>query len=137
MARRAMRLSWGIPPRDRIFFDALAKIVRHTQSQRVHQPITRKAERAIEQHLPTLVRKRAQLLSQDAYGKWILDDWKKEIEYFIAQQIEPLLTREEQSGFVETLQAEIADMIYSRVEWESIKNPFSRTFSDTIAPNEF
>jgi hypothetical protein len=126
-AGKRNRTGWGI----------LVGIARHSQTKRAHEPISRKAEAAIKQHLPTLVTKRAQLVRQDAYGKWLLDDWRKEIQYFIAQHIKPLLTREEQWGFAASLQSEIANMIYSRVEWESVKSTASRTFSDDIAPDEF
>src|SRR5690349_10594783 len=46
-----------------------------------------KAGAIIEQHIDPLVRKQAQLVQSDAYGKVLLDRWNKEIEYFITNHI--------------------------------------------------
>jgi hypothetical protein len=117
--------------------DVLYDIARHSQGKLAHQAITRKAGTAIEQHLPSLLRRREQLVRQDAYGKKVLKDWLKEIEYFITEYIEPLLTEREQFGFVASVQSEIADKIYRRVEEEREKIPLFQTFSENTTPIEF
>ena len=85
MARRAAGLSlWSILGRRRTLGGVAYDIARHTHGKFAHQAITQKAETVIEKHLPSLVRRREQLVRQDAYGKKVLNDWLKEIGYFIA-----------------------------------------------------
>jgi len=46
----------------------------------------------VKQHLPSLVRKRAQLIRVDAYGKQIFDKWMQEIDYFVTHHVLPRLS---------------------------------------------
>ena len=52
----------------------------------------RKTRAQIDAHLDTLMRRRAQLVQKDPYGRIKLDKWDKEIAYFVAHQIAPLLS---------------------------------------------
>jgi hypothetical protein len=54
---------------------------------RALKALLRKAQSAIDQELMALVRRRAQLVQQDAYGKPKMENWENEIKYFISNQI--------------------------------------------------
>jgi hypothetical protein len=74
-----------------------------------------KASAIVERQVDQLVRRRAQLVRHDAYGKPILADWAKETQYFITNHIEPSLTNKEQSLLLRE-RFEIARIIDRRIE---------------------
>jgi hypothetical protein len=91
---------------------------------------------AIKQHMPTLARKRAQLVRDDGYGKLIYDKWIKQIDYFVNEHIMPLLKSEErniiaQKGF------NIGQAVFLLVEQQKNEDPAFQAFSDDMTPNEF
>jgi hypothetical protein len=88
------------------------------------------------QHLPALVRRREQLVTKDAYGKPRLEDWAKEIEYFIEEHIKPFLTASEESAFMRE-RSGFASAIAAKVEQEREAHPAFLTFSDDMTGNEF
>jgi restriction system protein len=95
-----------------------------------------KTGNAIERQLKSLVRRRAQLVRQDPYGKPLLEKWTNEIDYFISHHIEPSLTTREHN-MLSTQRAAIAELIASRVEGEISDRPIFRGFSDAMSPVEF
>ena len=138
MARRAAGLSlWSFLGGRRTLGGVAYDIARHTHGKFAQQAITQKAETVIEKHLPSLVRRREQLVRQDPYGEKILKDWLKEIGYFITACIEPLLTDRERFGFVASVRSQVANMICMRVEDERKKHPAFRAFSANMTAVEF
>jgi hypothetical protein len=95
----------------------------------------------IKQHLPSLVRRRAQLVRLDAYGKPQFEKWIKEVDYFVNEHIIPRLTPQEFSSFRIALLREknidIATLIFMLIESEILKNPAFQSFSDDMTPSEF
>ena len=83
-----------------------------------------------------LVRRRAQLVRQDAYGKLQLDRWAKEIEYFITHHINPLLTKDEQS-LLDRERVAIVHSIVARTESATRDKPIFTAFSEGMTPTEF
>ncbi len=53
------------------------RVLRAVQQNRARRAAGQKAAAAIKQHLPSLVRRREQLVRQDAYGKPRLENWEK------------------------------------------------------------
>lgn len=100
------------------------------------QSLLRKANAVIEQHMDELVRRRAQLVRQDAYGKLQLDRWAKEIEYFITHHVSPLLTTQEQS-LLDRERVAITRTIAERTEKLMQEKPIFAVFSDDMTPTEF
>lgn len=72
-------------------------VVRALQRDNARHALLQKVQVTIEQHRSSLVRRRAQLVQPDAYGKPQWERWKKEIEYFITHHIAPSLTQKEYS----------------------------------------
>ena len=103
--------------------------VRRLRRDRVREAATRKARIATEEHLASLVRKREQLVKNDAYGKPSLDKWTEEITHFVAQYVRPTLTRRERSE-LDKDQADIVAIIDIRVQVERDENAALKTFSD-------
>lgn len=91
---------------------------------------------AAEQQLQPLLRRRAQLVRLDPYGKPQADKWAKEIDYFIEQHIQPLLGKRERAALVRNFQ-EVAGIIGARVETAMREQPAFRTFTDDMTPAEF
>lgn len=95
-----------------------------------------KANTVIQQHIDELVRRRAQLVRQDAYGKLQLEGWAKEIEYFITHHVSPALTKEEQVVLNRERDA-IARAITESTERTMQGKPIFAVFSDDMTPTEF
>ena len=115
----------------------IKSVVRNFFDVRAGRSAARKAAATISENLPSLVRRRAQLVRPDAYGKPKLESWAKEIGYFIDEHIKPQLAPREYMAFVNEQQADVAAAIHMRVEMEAQKNPAFATFSDDITPSEF
>jgi restriction endonuclease len=98
--------------------------------------LTQKIRNAIEQKKSALVRRRAQLVREDAYGKLQLERWIKEIEYFITNYIEPLLSTYELKIMNIDHQRIVAQIEKSVVHW-SLEEPAFHAFSQTKTPAEF
>lgn len=96
----------------------------------------KKAGGTIERQMKSLVRRRAQLVRQDPYGRPLLDKWTDEIEYFITHHIEPSLTTRERD-MLPSARAAIADLVASRVEAALRTGPVFRGFSDEMSPADF
>lgn len=94
-----------------------------------------KARASIERQMASLVRRRAQLVRPDPYGKPLTEKWTEEIEYFVTHHIEPTLGAREQ-GMLAEHRAAIADLVATRVEAEIGARPAFRA-SDAMSPVEF
>lgn len=105
--------------------------VRRLRRERAREAATLKARAATEEHLPSLVRKREQLVQKDSHGKPFLDKWTEEIAHFVADYIKPTLTRRERLELNKE-QGYIAAMIDTRVQVERDENPALKTFSDDM-----
>jgi restriction system protein len=95
-----------------------------------------KANAVVELQIDQLVRRRAQLVRQDAYGKLQMDKWAKEIDYFITQHIGPSLTTGEQL-LLSAERLQIAQIIGDRVETVIRDRPIFDAFSESMTPTEF
>ena len=60
--------------------------------RRLRRRALAKAESAIQEHMDRLLRRRAQLVRSDPYGKLQIDKWTKEAQYFANEHICPKLT---------------------------------------------
>lgn len=116
---------------------ALKKAVRGFLDRRAGKSAAQKTAAAINEHLSSLVRRRAQLVRPDAYGKPRLENWAKEINYFVDEHITPRLTPREHWAFIRENQTSIVTAIHIRVEKEAKKNPAFLAFSDDMTPGEF
>src|SRR5689334_1877702 len=94
---------------------------------RRRQSLLGKAIAVVDQQTDELVRRRTQLVRQDAYGKWQLGPWFKEIEYFITYHIGPSLTIKEQS-ILERERTAIARMVAERIETVARDKPAFKAF---------
>jgi hypothetical protein len=111
-------------------------LVRLSRRAGARQALLRKAKDACDAQLASLIRRRAQLVQPDAYGKPQIDKWEKEIDYFISRHIRPLLTPGEQAVLERHYYA-VAEILNIRVEASLRSQPASRTFSDDMTPAEF
>ena len=109
---------------------------RRIRAARALRALVRKAHNATQRHLMPLVRRRAQLIQRDAYGKPKMENWVKEVRYFISNEIEPSLTPDEHSALVKKFRA-IASAIDSTVLEAMLNQPPFQTFSDGMKPAEF
>jgi restriction system protein len=119
-----------------ICFFGLRAAIRAYQRSRARKSATRKVKAAVDRHLASLVRRRAQLVGTDAYGKPLVEKWTKEVFYFFEQHIAPNLTPKE----LAVLNKEKLDVVMAlvrRVENETQANPAFLSFSDDMTPNEF
>jgi restriction system protein len=102
----------------------------------IRRALFQKAKYAVERQLKSLVRRRAQLVRQDPYGKPLLDKWTNEIDYFISNHIEPSLTSREQD-LLASQRVAIADFLALRVEAEISDRPIFRDDFDGSNSVEF
>ena len=113
-----------------------APIVRLLRRAGARRAVRRQAIAITQQHLPTLSRRRAQLVRLDPYGKPRADRWIKEIDYFIEQHIQPSLTPRKQMA-LEACHPEVAGLIDARVAAAMLDQPAFSTFSNDMTPAEF
>lgn len=116
---------------------ALTKpVMRHFRRAAARRTLPQKMQAIIEQQISPLVRRRAQLVTQDAYGKPQVDRWVREIDYFTTQHIEPSLTQSE-LWVLRHERTMVANLIEARVEVIMRNQPAFREFSDGMTPGEF
>ncbi|HVZ08362.1 restriction endonuclease [Rhodopila sp.] len=89
-----------------------------------------------QQHLTPLLRRRAQLVTPDPYGKPQFGRWEKEIDYFIRQHVEPSITRAERKALTRH-HDRIAALIADRVEAALEARPAPHGFSDAMTPSAY
>ncbi len=109
---------------------------RHLSHADAGHTLFQKAQAVVEQQLNALIRRRAQLVQPDAYGKLQLEKWQKEKDGFITQQIAPLLTPNE-SRALERERKRVADLIEARVATATQNHPAFQEFSNDMTPIEF
>lgn len=95
-----------------------------------------KTRKAVRRQTRSLVRRRAQLVRQDPYGRPLLEKWTSEIDYFITHHIEPSLTTRERD-LLALERAAIADLVALQVEAQMQAHAPSRGPTDTMTPAEF
>jgi hypothetical protein len=111
-------------------------IVRLLHRANARRTLLQETDAMIEQQLESLLRRRAQLVRRDAYGKPRVDKWSKEVDYFICQHIHPSLRPREQDALARVYD-EVADIIRDRVETAMQSQPVFQGFSDDMTPAEF
>ena len=111
-------------------------IVRLILRASARKVLLEKVQAMTDQQLEPLLRRRAQLVRLDPYGKPQRDKWTKEIDYFISQHIQPSLTTGEQLSLVRN-RTEVSEIIGNRVEAAQRAQPAFQTFSDDMTPAEF
>jgi restriction system protein len=100
------------------------------------QALIQKAQITIEQHKSSLVRRKAQLVLQDAYGKRQMEKWEKEVDYFMTNHIQPSLAPSENAEFIRD-RAMIVSLIENHVEAAMQNQPAFQVFADDMTPSEF
>ncbi len=95
-----------------------------------------KARSTTDKNIASLVRRRAQLVQSDAYGKPQTEKWVKEIDLFIERHFRPLLTPAERKALARHYN-EVTRDIESRVEDSYRTQPVFQTFSNKMMPTEF
>ena len=111
-------------------------ILRWMLRRRARAAVFRAAEAAVAAQQAPLLRRRAQLVRLDPYGKPQHARWEKEIDYFITQHIHPTLTARQQQAL--TLHhADVAALIAERVEAAHERQPALQDFSDDMTSAEF
>ncbi len=111
-------------------------VVRHFRRVNASRTLLQKAETAIEQQMSALIRRRAQLIWEDAYGRPQVEKWAKEIDYFIMHNVVPVLAPNECVA-LERERPMVAHLIEERVEAAMQAQPAFRDFSDDMTPGEF
>jgi restriction system protein len=95
-----------------------------------------KANNIILRHMDELVRRRAQLIRKDAYGKLEVDGWTKEIDYFITHHISPVLTKQE-LAILDNERDTITRALADATERTTLEKPIFAVFTDDMTPTEF
>lgn len=111
-------------------------VARYLGRVNARRVLFQKVHAALEEQTSALVRRRAQLVCQDPYGKPKLENWTREIDYFITHQIEPLLSPKE-NAVLGRERAIIANVIQARVEAAMQDQPAFQGFRDDMTGAEF
>jgi restriction system protein len=90
----------------------------------------------IDTHMQELLRRRAQLVRTDPYGKVQLEKWTKEAEYFVRHHIMPVLTRAETAALAKG-DVSLSGIVQRRVERSAKDRPTFSGFSDSFTPSDF
>lgn len=119
-----------------IFLVAAYFVIRHRLQANARRALFQKIQLKIERQIDSLVRRRAQLVQKDPYGKPRMEKWMQELNYFLTEHIEPLLTPKERALF-RGEQATVVNLIETRVALETQKRPVFQEFSKGMSPTEF
>jgi restriction system protein len=111
-------------------------VVRALQRENARRALFQKVQATIEQHRISLVRRRAQLVQPDAYGKPQRERWITEIQYFITHHIGPSLTSREYLVLGRE-RATIENFVERCVMAAMQDEPAFQAFSDDMTPSEF
>ena len=111
-------------------------VIRLIRRASARQALLQKVRATTDQQLEPLLRRRAQLVRLDPYGKPQHDKWAKEIDYFISQHIQPSLTAGEQASLARN-HTEVFKIIAQRVGAAHHTQPAFQNFSDDMTPAEF
>ncbi len=95
-----------------------------------------RVEMKTEEKLESLLRRRAQLVRPDPYGKFQFGKWNKEIRYFLDEQVRPSLERRERAA-LERNYDEVVAVIAEKVETAMRDCPTVTRISDDMTPAEF
>jgi restriction system protein len=99
------------------------------------QSLNSKVEAATKQHLTALVRRRAQLVQNDAYGNPRIDSWEKELRYFLTNQVQDSLSGAER--FELTNNAELIFASMDETVRAAARDQPVPSFSQEMTPAEF
>ena len=113
-----------------------ALVLRAFLRKRALDALLQAAAAATSSHIEALLRRRAQLVQKDAYGKLQLDRWSKELDYFIQQHLMPLLPLSERAALVRNKVDVLRAIDRQVVAASADQNPFAR-FSNNFTPTEF
>lgn len=111
-------------------------VVRHLRRAASRRALYQKSQGIVAQKISSLVRRKAQLVTPDAYGKPQFEKWGKELDHFITQHIGPSLTQDERAE----LQREgptFVNWIDANVVAAMMNQPVFQAFSDSMTPTEF
>jgi hypothetical protein len=101
-----------------------------------HNGLKRKLSAVLETHMEALTTKRAQLVYKDAYGNSQTKRWNAEIEHFLANVLEPILSSREKN----TLSSQ-RDKITIRIEQAVVvgasMRPPLQMFSESMTPSQY
>ncbi len=111
-------------------------VVRSMLRKQALDALLEKSRMVARQHMAALLRRRAQLVRLDPYGKPQAEKWTKELDYFISQNLKPSLTAVAQGTLVRN-RVHVLQVIDAEVAAAATtQNPFAR-FSDDFTPSEF
>ena len=110
--------------------------IRFSERRSARRRLLEVVELKTDEKLESLLRRRAQLVRPDPYGKLQLDKWNKEIRYFLDEQVRPSLERRERAA-LERNYEEVVAGIAVKVEAAMRDCPAVTRMSDDITPVEF
>lgn len=113
-----------------------AAVLRASLRKHALHALLEKAGAAARQHMEALLRRRAQLVRLDPYGKPQAEKWSKELDYFVQQHLKPALTAAEQVTLSRNREEVLKAIDAQVVTASATQNPFAK-FSDDFTPSEF
>ena len=92
----------------------------------------------ISQHKRALVRKRFQTLRHDDYGKLIVEQWQKELRYFVEKVLDPVIRQVGAKEYMlyETMRPALVLTIASQIE-EQAGSAQNFTFGPNLTPTDY
>lgn len=96
----------------------------------------KKLDAAVATHLDALLKRRAQLLRQDAYGRTKTEKWEDEIGYFLREHVVPTLRMRERRTLVRQHARAVARVGEQVTKAAATRSVFE-AFSDRMTPMEF
>ncbi|MDR3414271.1 MAG: restriction endonuclease, partial [Formivibrio sp.] len=92
----------------------------------------------INLHKRALVRKRFQTLRHDDYGNVIIEQWQKELHYFVEKVVDPVIRQvgAKEYGLYESMRPALVLTIASQIE-EQVGSSESFTFGPNLTPTDY
>lgn len=95
-----------------------------------------KATELVDQHIQSLIRRRAQLVRKDVYGGVQREKWVREINYFIDNQLTPTLNARDRAALAQH-KSSVVSMIDVQVQRAAQDIPLFAQFDDKMSPVDF
>lgn len=119
-----------------IFMAVGAVVLRASLRKYALAALLEKAGAVARQHMEALLRRRAQLIRLDPYGKPQAERWSKELDYFVQQHLKPALTAAQQVTLGRNRDEVLKAIEVQVAAASATQNPFAK-FSDNFTPSEF
>lgn len=119
-----------------LFALVAAKLISRRNAKSHAVETQRCIQTVVERHMATLVRRRAQTVYRDDYGREVTNKWERELLEFVHHHVMPALPDYARNA-LESISGEVVEVVDNIVRKECASRPTLANFSNSMTPTEF